>query len=474
MPMSQSFENRLLPVLDEIIDHFATPFHIYDETGIRETGRNFINAFSRLNGFREYYAVKALPNPRILEIMQDLGFGFDCSSIPELILSRQIGARGEDIVFSSNNTTRDEFHVAAADGGCILNLDDISLIAKVPRMPEAISFRYNPGPRRTGNSIIGDPSESKYGVAHEQIVHAYKAARALGAQRFGLHTMLISNELSHAYMVETAAMLLEVVEWVSQELGIEFDFINLGGGLGIPYQPEQAPLDIDAMADETSDLLLSFEKRNGFIPSFFIESGRYMTGPHGVLVTTAINQKDTYRKYIGVDACMSALMRPALYGAYHHITVVAKHPRSRRGRKGNCLPSPEYFVMPAGDCIHSQGEPSRSLSERRREQHFEKVDVVGSLCENNDKFAIQRHLPGIQDGDRLLIHDTGAHGHAMGFNYNGRLRPKELLLRTNGAVELIRREETVEDYFATLNFAPRMLLPANTFTDEPENLRAAS
>jgi diaminopimelate decarboxylase len=418
--MSQSFEDRLLPVLDEIIDHFGTPFHIYDEAGIRETGQNFINAFSRLNGFREYFAVKALPNPRILQIMQDLGFGFDCSSIPELMLSRKIGARGEDIVFSSNNTTLEEFHAAAADGGCILNLDDMSLIAKVPRMPETISFRYNPGPRRTGNSIIGDPSESKYGVAHEQIVHAYKAARALGARRFGLHTMLISNELSYAYMVETAAMLLEVVELVSKELDIEFDFINLGGGLGIPYQPEQAPLNIDSMAAEISDLFLNFERKNGFVPKFHIESGRYMTGPHGVLVVTAINQKDIYRKYIGVDACMSALMRPALYGAYHHITVAGKHPPNS----------------------------------------FEKVDVVGSLCENNDKFAIQRLLPEIQDGDRLLIHDTGAHGHAMGFNYNGRLRPKEVLLRPNGAVELIRRGETVEDYFATLNFDPQMLMPA--------------
>jgi diaminopimelate decarboxylase len=419
MPMSPSFEDRLLPVLDEIVDHFGTPFHIYDEAGIRETGQNFINAFYRLNGFREYFAVKALPNPRILEIMQDQGFGFDCSSIPELMLSRKIGARGDDIVFSSNNTTREEFHVAAADGGCILNLDDLSLIARVPRMPETISFRYNPGPRRTGNSIIGDPSESKYGVAHEQIVHAYKTARALGARRFGLHTMLISNELNYAYMVETAAMLLEVVELVSKELGIEFDFINLGGGLGIPYQPGQARLDIDSMADEISDLFLNFKKKNGFVPKFHIESGRYMTGPHGVLVVTAINQKDTYRKYIGVDACMSALMRPALYGAYHHITVAGKHPP----------------------------------------QSLEKVDVVGSLCENNDKFAIQRRLPRIQDGDHLLIHDTGAHGHAMGFNYNGRLRPKELLLRPNGAVELIRREETVEDYFATLNFESKMLMP---------------
>jgi diaminopimelate decarboxylase len=434
MPMSPSFENRLLPVMDEIIDHFETPFHIYDESGIRETGQNFINAFSRLNGFREYYAVKALPNPSILRIMQDLGFGFDCSSIPELMLSRQIGARGEDIVFSSNNTTPDEFHAAAADGGCILNLDDTSLIAKVPRMPETISFRYNPGPRRTGNKIIGDPSESKYGVAHEQILHAYRTARDQGARRFGLHTMLISNELSYAYMVETAAMLLEVVELVSQELNIDFDFINLGGGLGIPYQPGQAPLDIDSMADEISDLFSNFKKRNGFAPRFFIESGRYMTGPHGVLVTTAINQKDIYRKYIGVNACMSALMRPALYGAYHHITVIGKHPQ----------------------------------------QHYEKVDVVGSLCENNDKFAIQRLLPRIQDGDHLLIHDTGAHGHAMGFNYNGRLRPKELLLRSNGAVELIRREETVEDYFATLDFAPQMLLSTKSWADVPATLRAAS
>ncbi len=434
MPMSEKFEKRLLPVLDEIIDHFGTPFHIYDEAGIRETGHNFNAAFSRLRGFREYFAVKALPNPRILKIMRDLGFGFDCSSIAELALSRQTGARGEDIMFSSNNTSTDEFKAADADGGCILNLDDASLIHKVPKIPETISFRYNPGPRRTGNSIIGDPSESKYGVAHEQIINAYKAARALGARRFGLHTMLISNELSYAYMVETAAMLLEVVKWVSEELNIDFDFINLGGGLGIPYQPEQEPLDIDSMADEIAGLFSNFKKQNGFLPRFYIESGRYMTGPHGVLATTAINQKNTYRKYIGVDACMSALMRPAIYGAYHHITVAGKHERHR----------------------------------------VEKVDVVGSLCENNDKFAIQRLLPEIQIGDRLLIHDTGAHGHAMGFNYNGRLRPKELLLCTNGAVELIRREETLADYFGTLDFVPQMLMPAKLSADEPAFLRAAS
>lgn len=419
MPMSKSFENRLLPVLAEIIDHFGTPFHIYDEAGIRETGQNVIKAFSRLKGFREYYAVKALPNPHILRIMQDLGFGFDCSSIAELLLSRQIGARGEDIMFSSNNTTIAEFQAAEADGGCILNLDDISLVAKVPRMPEAISFRYNPGSRRSGNPIIGAPLESKYGVTHEQIPDAYKAARARGARRFGIHTMLVSNEISYRYMVETARMLLEAATWVSEVLGIKFDFINLGGGLGIPYSPKQPSLDIHSMADEITTLFLKFAEKSGYLPRFFIESGRYMTGPHGVLVTTAINQKDIYRKYIGVDACMSALMRPALYGAYHHISVTAKHPSS----------------------------------------NFEKVDVVGSLCENNDKFAIQRELPVIHNGDRLLIHDTGAHGHAMGFNYNGRLRPKELLLRPNGSVELIRRAETVADYFATLNFEPQVLQP---------------
>jgi diaminopimelate decarboxylase len=417
--MSQAFENRLLPMLDEITNTYGTPFHIYDETGIRQTGKDFIAAFSRLNGFREYFAVKALPNPRILQIMQDLKFGFDCSSIAELILSRQIGARGEDIMFSSNNTTAEEFKAADADGGCILNLDDIALIPKVPQMPETISFRYNPGPGRSGNSIIGDPLESKYGVADSQIIDAYQAAMGRGARRFGLHTMLVSNELNAHYMVQTAAMLLEVAARVSKALDIRIEFINIGGGLGIPYEPGQKPLDIFAVAADIAGLFAAFKAQNDYEPRFYVESGRYMTGPHGVLVTTAVNQKDIYRKYIGVDASMAALMRPAIYGAYHHITVVGKQPK----------------------------------------QLFEKVDVVGSLCENNDKFAIQRLLPEIEDGDRLLIHDTGAHGHAMGFNYNGRLRPKELLLRSNGSVELIRREETVADYFATLNFAPQVLHP---------------
>jgi diaminopimelate decarboxylase len=414
MPMSTDFQNRLHPILQDIADHFGTPFHIYDETGLRRTGQELIDAFSRVHRFREYFAVKALPNPRILEIMQEMGFGFDCSSVPELALSRRVGGRGEDIMFTSNNTTVEEFEAALANGGSIINLDDITLVPKVPRMPELICFRYNPGPRRSGNAIIGNPLESKYGLSLEQITEGYRKARERGATRFGLHTMVISNELNYASMVETTQMLLEMVEMVSQAIGIRFEFINIGGGLGIPYRPEDRPLDLQALAREIRALFEVFENTHGYAPSLYMESGRYMAGPHGALVTTAINRKEIYRNYIGVDANMSSLMRPAMYGAYHHITVPAK--------------------AGAAETVT--------------------VDVVGALCENNDKFAIQRELPPIDEGDILCIHDSGAHGHSMGFNYNGRLRPKELLLRTDGSVELIRRAETLEDYFATLTFDP--------------------
>jgi len=420
--MSDDFKERLFPVLKDIIEHFSTPFHIYDETGIRGTGKSLINAFARIKVFREYFAVKALPNPCILEIMKSMGFGFDCSSVPELLLSRQVGARGEDIMFTSNNTSVEDFLSAKADGGCILNLDDVTLISKVPEMPELICFRYNPGPRRTGNAIIGNPVESKYGISHEQILDAYKIARELGARRFGLHTMLASNELNYTYMVKTAQMLLDVAQWVSVSLGIRFEFINIGGGFGIPYRPEDVPLNLRAMGEEIAALFKQFGEQNGFGPKLFLESGRYVTGPHGVLVVKAINQKNIYRRYIGVDACMSSLMRPGMYGAYHHISVP--------GKDGN--------------------KPGS------------KVDVVGSLCENNDKFAVQRRLPEIVEGDTLVIHDTGAHGHAMGFNYNGRLRPKELLLREDGSIELIRREETIDDYFSTLNFERNRFAPKRT------------
>ncbi|GAB6191634.1 diaminopimelate decarboxylase [Desulfocastanea catecholica] len=419
MPMSQSYKTRLFPVLDKITSHYGTPFHIYDEKGIRQTGENLKKAFAGIDCFREYYAVKALPNPKILSLMKDMGFGFDCSSIAELRLSRQVGGRGEDIMFTSNNTSELDFIEAAKDGGSILNLDDLSLLAKVPVLPELISFRYNPGAKRSGNEIIGNPTEAKYGVSDDQIIDAYRQAKSLGVQRFGIHTMLASNELNHEYMVQTSRMLLELIADISAELAITFDFINIGGGLGIPYEPGIAVLDIKAMGSQITEIFKSFREQHGYEPALYMESGRFMTGPHGVLITTAINRKDIYRTYVGVDASMSCLMRPGMYGAYHHIDVLGKNGTAET----------------------------------------EIVDVVGSLCENNDKFAVQRRLPKIEDGDILVIQDTGAHGSAMGFNYNGNLRPKELLLTVDGKVELIRRAEQVEDYFATLDFEPDLLTP---------------
>jgi diaminopimelate decarboxylase len=417
MPISQTFKNRLYPTLDKITDYYGTPFHIYDETGIKETGNDLKKAFAEIDCFREYYAVKALPNPAILSIMKDMGFGFDCSSIAELRLSRQVGGRGEDIMFTSNNTSDLDFIEAAKDGGSILNLDDLNLLNKVPKTPELISFRYNPGAKRTGNGIIGKPTEAKYGVSDDQIIEAYRQARSLGVQRFGIHTMLASNELNYEYMVQTSQMLLDLIVAISNKLNITFEFINIGGGLGIPYEPDVAGLDLESMGKEITTLFKNFRKQHGYEPALYMESGRFMTGPHGVLVTKAINRKDIYRTYVGVDASMSCLMRPGMYGAYHHIDVVGKD----------------------------------------TDTESEIVDVVGSLCENNDKFAVQRELPKIEDGDILVIQDTGAHGSAMGFNYNGNLRPKELLLREDGKVELIRRAERVEDYFATLQFERDMM-----------------
>ncbi|SLM29273.1 Diaminopimelate decarboxylase [Desulfamplus magnetovallimortis] len=416
MPMSEAFHRRLSEVLEKTVEHFGTPFHIYDEIGIIETCETLKKAFAGREGFKEFFAVKALPNPDIMKIMKDQGFGFDCSSAPELLLSESINSRGEELMFTSNNTSVKDFE-AAADSGAILNLDDISLIPKVMAMPELICFRYNPGPRRKGNKIIGNPIESKYGVSHDQIVDAYRLVINRGAKRFGMHTMLASNELNHEYMVETTSMLLSMVELVAEELDITFEFINIGGGVGIPYRPDQIPLNIEAMGKECIDLLDSFEEKKGWAPLLFMESGRYMTGPHGALITKVINHKNIYRKYVGVDASMSSLMRPGMYEAYHHIHIHGK-------------------------------ENAKS---------YETVDVVGSLCENIDKFAVQRSLPLTTEGDILVIHDTGAHGHAMGFNYNANLRPKELLLRADGRVELIRREETPEDYFATLRFEKDIL-----------------
>jgi diaminopimelate decarboxylase len=422
MPMSQLFKDRLYPILPEIAAHFGTPFHIYDEAGIRETGQRLKTAFAKVKGFREYYAVKALPNPHILSVIHAIGFDFDCSSVAELVLSREVGAHGDDIMFTSNNTSQADFEAAFADGGCILNLDDISLLDKLPSIPERICFRYNPGAQRTGNAIIGNPVEAKYGISHDQFIEAYRRAKALGVKRFGLHTMLVSNERNYHYMLETVEMLLGLLEAANQALGITFEFINIGGGLGIPYRPDAEPLDIEALGSKIAKLLTVFAAKNGYQPDLHMESGRFITGSHGVLVTRAINHKDIYRHYVGVDASMSALMRPGMYGAYHHIDVYGK--------------------------------------ENSQEQSV--VDVVGALCENNDKFAIQRSLPPIDDGDLLIIQDTGAHGHSMGFNYNGRLRPQELFLRENGSIERIRRAETLEDYFATLHFPPQTFTPVQS------------
>ncbi|MGD1120004.1 MAG: diaminopimelate decarboxylase [Dehalococcoidales bacterium] len=422
MPMSQAFQSRLFPRLPEIIAYFGTPFHILDEQGILETGAKVKADFKDISGYQEFFAVKALPNAAILKIIKKMGFGVDCSSPSELILSRRNGFKGEDIMFSSNNTAADTFKLALADGGCILNLDDISMIDKVRDFPALICFRYNPGERRTGNQIIGIPVEAKYGLRHDQVIEAYRQAMQRGAKRFGLHTMIVSNERNYQYMVETVRMLLDVMAMVTQALGIKFEFFNISGGVGIPYRPDDKPFDLPALAMEANALITAFEKRQGYLPHLFTEFGRYLTGPHGALVTTVINRMSKYREYVGIDAStLSANPRPAFYQtAYHHITILDPQGRPRQG-----------------------GE--------------EVVDVVGPLCENNDKFAIQRLLPKTQTGDILVQHDTGAHSPAMEGNYNGWLRPQELLLRTDGSVEMIQRAETFDDLFATQNFKPKVL-----------------
>jgi diaminopimelate decarboxylase len=422
MPMSKDFEQRLFPRLPEIIAYFGTPFHIMDEQGIIDTGERLKNNFRNISGFREFFAVKALPVPAVLGVMHKMGFGVDCSSPSELVLARRNGFTGSDIMFSSNDTAVELFELSQAEGGCILNIDDISMIDKVPVFPELICFRYNPGETRTGNKIIGIPVEAKYGLRHDQVIEAYTKAIKRGAKRFGLHTMMVSNELNYDYMVETVRMLLEVMEMVSRALDIRFEFFNIGGGIGIPYRPEDRPFDVPALASEAAKLLEKFQRKQGYVPSLFVESGRYMTGPHGALVASVINRMSKYREYVGVDtATWAANVRPAIYeSAYHHITVLDPEGRPKSG-----------------------GE--------------EVVDVVGPLCENSDKFARQRLLPKTEIGDIVVQHDTGAHSPAMASNYNGWLRPQVLMLRTDGSVELVKRAETVDDLFATLEFEPRIL-----------------
>ena len=398
-----------------IADKYPTPFHIYDEKGMREYARKFVKAFSWNPGFKEYYAIKSAPNPFLMKILRQEGFGIDCSSMAELVLADKIGMRGEEIMFTSNDTPAYEYK-KAIELGAIINLDDFGHIRYLEEqvgLPELVCFRYNPGALKEGNAIIGHPEEAKYGFTREQLFDGYKILRDKGIKRFGIHTMVASNELNPDYFVETAHILFELIVELYQTLGIRFEFANLGGGIGIPYKPDQQAVDLERMSSGIQACYNQFIAANGLDPlRIYFESGRAITGPYGFLVARVLHIKNTYKKYAGLDASMANLMRPALYGSYHHITV---------------LGSEEY--------------PSKFM-----------YDVTGSLCENNDKFAINRVLPKMMPGDLIVIHDTGAHGHAMGFNYNGKLRSAELLKRENGEVVEIRRAETLYDYFATLNF----------------------
>lgn len=400
-------------LVQEITRTHPTPFHIYDEAGILSTAKQLKDSFDWAPGFRNFYAVKALPNPAILELLKQQGMGVDCSSLAELVLAERGGFMGDHIMFTSNDTTAEEFK-KAHELGAYINLDDMSHISyletAIGGLPDSICFRFNPGPERVGNDIIGNPSEAKYGLTREQLFQAYKVCLDKGVHNFGLHTMIASNELDPAYFIETARMLFELAVELKNQLGIHLSFINLGGGFGIPYLPNQAPLDVLQISKGIAELYQSVLRTNQLEPKLFLECGRFITGPHGYLVSTVLHKKHTYRDYIGLDASMANLMRPGMYGAYHHITVLGKEI------------SPETHIY----------------------------DVTGSLCENNDKFAIQRSLPEIDEGDILVIHDTGAHGHAMGFNYNGKLRSAELLLGSDQKTTLIRRAETLDDYFATL------------------------
>ena len=405
-----------LAQMQKIIDKYPTPFHIYDEKGIRDNVRRFLKAFAWAPEFKEYFAVKATPNPYILKLLKEEGLGVDCSSLAELILAEKVGFRGEDIMLTSNETPVSEF-AKALELGAVLNLDDITHIAYLEKnlsLPKTISFRYNPGSLRSGNSIIGNPTEAKYGLTKEQIFQALALMRDKGCEKFGLHTMVASNELNESYFVETAVMMFNLVKEVKEKLDITISFVNFGGGIGIPYRPEQEPVNLEQLGEDIHQAYDEIITKGGLAPlTLCMECGRMITGPYGYLVTTAIHKKDIYKHYIGVDASMANLMRPAMYGAYHHLTVLGK-----------------------------ENAP-----------HDHVYDVVGSLCENCDKFAVDRSLPEIETGDILVIHDTGAHGHAMGFNYNGKLRSAEILLHEDGTTDLIRRAETLDDLFATLDFS---------------------
>lgn len=405
--------------VQEIVKTYPTPFHLYDEKGIRENAKAVQEAFAWNPGFKEYFAVKATPNPCLINILHEYGCGCDCSSLTELMLSEAVGITGNEIMFSSNDTPAEEYEYAAKLGA-IINLDDITHISFVEKilgkLPETMSCRYNPGGVfQMSNGIMDNPGDSKYGFTTEQMFEGYRILKEKGVKNFGIHAFLASNTVSNEYYPVLAKELFELAVKLEKETGADIKFINLSGGVGIPYTPDQEPNDIRAIGEGVRRVY-----EEVLIPAgmgdvaIFTEMGRFMMGPYGQLVTRAIHEKHTHKEYIGVDACAVNLMRPAMYGAYHHITVLGK----------------EESV-----CDH-------------------KYDVAGSLCENNDKFAIDRMLPEVEKGDYLVIHDTGAHGYAMGYNYNGKLKSAELLLKEDGSIELIRRAETPKDYFATLDCLP--------------------
>ena len=402
--------------LDDLISKFPTPFYLYDEKAIRENMQKFTKAFSIFPVFREHFAVKACPNPYILKILAQEGCGADCSSLPELILSKKSGILGKKVIFTSNETPAEEYKYAYENGN-IINLDDFTHIEylknAIGKLPDTICFRYNPGNDKQGcNSIIGKPEEAKYGLTREQIIQAYKICKEEGVKHFGLHTMVASNELNPDFFIDTAKLLFELCAEIKEKTGVRIEFVDLGGGIGIPYRPEQKAVDYDYVAkgikNEYDKILIP---ANLDPMEIYWECGRPITGPYGWLITTAIHEKHIYREYIAVDSCMADLMRPGMYGAYHEITVSGK-----------------------------ENEPKTQV-----------YDVVGSLCENCDKFAVQRSLPKIEMGDHIIIHDAGAHGRAMGFNYNGKLRCGEILMRQDGSFKQIRRRETIDDLFATLD-----------------------
>ncbi len=401
-------------MVEEIVKTYPTPFHIYDERGIRENARALREAFSWNKGYKEFFAVKAAPNPFLMELLKEEGCGSDCSSYTELMLSGAVGMRGEDIMFSSNETPAEEYALAAKLGATI-NLDDITHIDFLERtlgyLPKTLSCRFNPGGHfAMGTDIMDNPGDAKYGFTKEQMFEGFRILKERGVERFGIHAFLASNTVSNEYYPELARQLFELAVDLRRETGAEIAFVNLSGGIGIPYRPDQEPNDIRVIGEGVQKAYEEILTPAGMGDvAIYTELGRYMTGPYGHLVTKVIHEKHIHKEYAGVDACAVNLMRPAMYGAYHHITVLGKED---------------------APCDHT-------------------YDVVGSLCENNDKFAIDRALPKVEIGDYMAIHDTGAHGFSMGYNYNGKLKSAELLLKEDGSVELIRRAETPKDYFAT-------------------------